>query len=198
MWTTASNSLTEFERSVGMLLGVVFIAALFLIIFLGVAIPRKAKRERQQLLDARGILETSNAHHLEGLPIAEKTYCQLNLHDDWLVIDGGGVNFSLAIHQITAIEVKTDVEIANIVHSSAAKGIVGGLLFGSIGLVVGSRATNKEKRTLHYYLIINYINSSGEIAAMLFADDATPHLTSRLVAKIQPLLIGKQAQTVRL
>jgi len=154
----------------------------------------KFEAERERL----GIIESTSAHHLEGLPVSEKTNCQFTLHDDRLAIVGGGVNFNLSIQQITAIEVKTDVEIANVVHSSAAKGIAGGLLFGPIGLVVGSRATNKEKRTLHYYLIINYINSTGELAAMLFSDDIVPHLTKRLVTKLKPMITSNQAKTVQL
>lgn len=83
--------------------------------------------------------------HVEGLPLGEGTLCNLSVTQDKLVIDGGGTDFNINNSQIRAVEVKTDTEIANIVHSSAAKGIAGGLLFGPIGLIVGSRATSKEK-----------------------------------------------------
>ncbi|MCR8660352.1 hypothetical protein [Paenibacillus endoradicis] len=139
------------------------------------------EKHRQQL----GIIETTSVHHVEGLPISEKTRCQVTLYNDKLVIEGGGINFNLHHSQITALEIKTDVEIANIVHSSALKGITGGLLFGPIGLMVGLKVTNKEKKTLHNYLIINYINSNNEVAALLFIDDLTPYLTRVIVSSIK-------------
>lgn len=145
--------------------------------------------------ELRGILESTKTHHLEGLPIAEKTNCEITLFYDRLEIVGGGINFTLSINQIVAAEVKTDVEIARIIHSSAMKGRVGGLLFGPIGLVVGSRATTRVKRKLHYYLVINYISSSGEVAFMLFQDNVIPYFTKQLVSKLKPMLPEKSQVT---
>lgn len=152
------------------------------------------EKDRQE----RGILESSTVHHLEGLRIAEKTKCTVTIFEDKLTLVGGGVTFNLSTSQITAAEIKTDVEIANVVHSSAAKGIAGGLVFGPIGLVVGSRATNKEKRTIKYYFLINYVNSSGEVAAILFQDDITPHLTKKLVEQLRPLINVNEPTSVQL
>ncbi|MEK5167160.1 hypothetical protein NYE69_33300 [Paenibacillus sp. FSL R5-0527] len=161
---------------------------IFLVIGLVLKTKNQSKRNVEMSNDGNGTVEYAIVHHVEGLPISEKTRCQIELRGDNLAIKGGGVDFNLNSSQITAVEIKTDVEIANIVSSSAAKGIAGGLLFGPIGLVVGSRATNKVKRTLHYYLIINYFNSSGELSAMMFQDNIAPRRTRKLVNSLRSQL----------
>lgn len=146
----------------------------------------------------QGILATSALDHVEGLPIGEGTLCNLSVTQDKLVIDGGGTDFNIQNSQIRAVEVKTDTEIANIVHSSAAKGIAGGLLFGPIGLIVGSRATSKEKRTNTYYLIINYTNSKGEMAAIMFDGGSTANSAHKITRMLRPLIVDNPKQSVQL
>lgn len=141
---------------------------------------------------------TAKLNHVNGLPIAEKTLCKLIVSPNKLSIQGGGVNFDVDISKINAAEVKTDVEIANIVHSSAIKGVTGGLLFGPIGLVVGARPTNKEKRSNRYYLIINYTNASGEIAPIVFDSSKRAEPAKRISNQLKRLLKGTQKVTVQL
>lgn len=174
--------------------GTIWVPIVFAGILLAIGLVLKTKTQSKHGVesssDGSGVIESAIVHHVEGLPISEKTRCQIELYGDNLAIKGGGVDFNLHPSKITAVEIKTDVEIANIVSSSAAKGIAGGLLFGPIGLVVGSRATNKVKRTLHYYLIINYFNSSGELAAMMFQDDIAPHRTRKLMNALKPQILS--------
>lgn len=159
----------------------------------------KPKSQRHKDHETKGdIALFTNVHHLEGLPVAEKTQCRLVLSTEEVVIEGGGINFKLLTANITAAEIKTDVEIANVVHSSAAKGIAGGLLFGPIGLVIGARAGSKEKRTMHSYLILNYISSSGDVSAMVFRDDIAPHLTKRLVSSLKQQLLSNYPRTIQI
>lgn len=156
---------------------------------------QKEKENQKEL----GILAQVSVHHIEGLSIAGKTFCELTLTLEKLNIVGGGTNFSIAISQLRTAEIKTEKKIANIVHSSAVKGIVGGLVFGPIGLVVGSRATSKEKRIYTHYLILNYINSTGELAAIMFeVDDEDEFKALNIVDKIMPLIINNTATTVQL
>ncbi|MEK4452809.1 MULTISPECIES: hypothetical protein [unclassified Paenibacillus] len=148
--------------------------------------------------DKNEFLVTSALDHVEGLPLGEGTLCNLSVTQDKLVIDGGGTDFNINNSQIRAVEVKTDTEIANIVHSSAAKGIAGGLLFGPIGLIVGSRATNKEKRTNTHYLIINYTNSNGEMAALMFDGGHTAASAQKITHKLRPIITNNPKQSVQL
>lgn len=136
--------------------------------------------------------------HVEGLPLAEKTNCHLAIINDQLVISGGGAEVSVNLSQIGAAEVKTDVEIAHYVTSSAAKGITGGLLFGPIGLVVGSRAKGKEKRTATPYLIINYTNSDNELSALMFDASQNSWGLNKFLHKLQPLISNNPKRIVQL
>ncbi|MNV72021.1 hypothetical protein D3C71_1650750 [compost metagenome] len=124
--------------------------------------------------------------------------CNLSLLNDQLLISGGGTDFALNLDQIGAAEIKTDVEIAHIVSSSAAKGIAGGLLFGPIGLVVGSRAKSKEKRTATPYLIINYTNSDNILSAIMFEASGNPWGANKFLGKLRPLISNNPKRQVQL
>ena len=176
------------------------VTMLIIFLILGIALKTKAqtKTKHEELVEEPKVVQRSAAHHIEGLKLSEKTRCDFALYEDRLEIEGGGVTHNLALSQITAAEIKTDVEIANIVHSSAVKGIVGGLVFGPIGLVVGARATNKEKRTPQQYFVINYINSQGEISYILFKDDIIPHVTKKLESAIGLKVTSNEQKLVQL
>lgn len=159
----------------------------------------KVEREKhKEELKQRGVIASSNLHHIEGLPLAEKTLCNIHVTPDLLIVEGGGTTFELKNSQIRAAEVKTDTEIANIVHSSAVKGIAGGLLFGPIGLVVGARATNKKQTTYTYYLIINFANSDGELTALMFDGGSSPFNAQRISNKLHPILQNNPKAIVQL
>ncbi|WP_410768116.1 hypothetical protein [Fontibacillus sp. BL9] len=189
---------TPMTENVGLagILAVVFAIAAMLI-------NRKPtyKAERVKLseeLKGLGVIVSSPLHHIQGLPLAEKTQCNVHVTPHLLIIEGGGTTFELKMNQIRAAEVKTDVEIANSVHSSAAKGIAGGLLFGPVGAMVGARATNKKQTTFTYYLIINFENSQGETAALLFDGGNMPLKAQRISNKLYPFLKQNPKVTVQL
>lgn len=137
-------------------------------------------------------------HHVSGLPLAENTNCTLSVAAEVLTISSGGSNFNLNLSQISVVDYKTDVEIANIVNSSATKGIAGGILFGPIGAIIGSRATSKEKRTITGYLIINYLGSNGEPKALLFVDVPSCWEAAKFADKLRPLITTSSNQTHQL
>lgn len=158
----------------------------------------KVAKEKKEHKKALGVIAISKLYHVEGLQLAENTSCEVSVTPEQIIVEGGGTTFNLNITQIRAAEVKTDVEIANIVHSSAVKGIAGGLLFGPIGLVVGARAKSKTKKSYSYYLIINYTNSAGELAAMLFTSESSPLPSTRIANKIKPAISNNPKLSVQL
>lgn len=176
----------------------VTLTILFLVLGFILKVPSNYSVELKKRNEEKGIITSSVLHHVEGLPLSEKTQCAVSVSTTGLIIEGGGTDFNISASQIRAVEVKTDTEIANIVHSSAAKGIAGGLLFGPIGLIVGSRATSKEKRTNTYYLIINYTNSNGEIAALMFDGGASPLGPQKIANKLRPIVRDNPKQVVQL
>ncbi|WP_068505715.1 hypothetical protein [Paenibacillus kribbensis] len=176
------------------------IIGLALIVGITIAIWQSVNsaKEKKQIMNEENAIALSKMFHVEGLPIAEKTACTILLKQDRILVKAGGAEFNVAINQITAAEVKTDVEIANIVSSSAVKGIAGGLLFGPIGLVVGARAKNKEKKTYNYYFILNYINSEGNLSSLLFDSGSNHFSAMQIKNKLDPLLQNNGVRQVNL
>lgn len=175
----------------------VVILLLILLIVLVINSIKLAGNKRKQMKE-NNITAQSAIYHVEGLPLAEKSLCQVSVSHNGLIIGNGGVEYNISVDQLVAAEVKTDTEIANIVHSSAVKGIAGGLLFGPIGLVVGSRATNKAKRSHTYYLVINYVNSEGELAPLLFTSENSPLPVMKIVNKLTPLIRENPKKVIQL
>ncbi|OPA76620.1 hypothetical protein BVG16_15675 [Paenibacillus selenitireducens] len=190
-------TLTQPDMRTGKIIGIIMFLVFIICGFL-LRVPSKKSVEAKERMESLGILATVPLKHVEGLPLAENSHCMVSVAEDKVIIEGGGTDFNIGVSQIRAAEIKTDVEIANIVHSSAAKGIAGGLLFGPIGLVVGSRAMNKEKKTYSYYLVINYTNSAGELAVVMFESGTDPFVAKKITSKLKPLIINNPKQTVQL
>ncbi|MNW41168.1 hypothetical protein D3C74_182970 [compost metagenome] len=181
---------------IGLVFTFVFIGAGLLMLV--VTRKRAGTEVNKNKLKENGVIAYSKMHHVEGLPLGENTVCTVSVTHNSMVIEGGGTNFVLEARQIRAAEVKTDIEIANIVHSSAVKGVAGGLLFGPIGLVVGARATNKQKKNYTYYLIINYENSKGELTALMFDGGNLPLGAQKIANKLKPITERNPKVTVQL
>ncbi|AET67960.1 hypothetical protein Desor_2380 [Desulfosporosinus orientis DSM 765] len=138
------------------------------------------------------------AHHLEGLPLAEKTFCELILTSEQLNIVGGGANFSIMIPQIRAAELKTDTEIDNIV--------LGGYTRDPwpyekyiLKAETETRLFNKEKKTYTHFLILSYINSEGVLASIVFlVEDADEIRAFEAVFEIKSLIKNNPTVTIQL
>lgn len=117
-----------------------------------------------------------SGNYLDGLPsVIQNTNCviginpdinHLNIHTFSKVCQ----NFSINLSQITNAGIKTESEVIEQNKSVIGRGIVGGLLFGSLGAIIGGMSgtgTVKRYRN-HRYLIINYRNSSGELSVISF------------------------------
>ncbi|MFR4998394.1 MAG: hypothetical protein ACLUDK_14380 [Clostridium paraputrificum] len=111
--------------------------------------------------------------HINGLPIAENTLCQIYYTDDNIFIDGSGQSFNLSNEKISAIEIKTDVEIQKQYVSSVAGGITGAIVFGPLGALIGGRVKEKKIKNTTRYLIITY-TSDNEIKYLGFDVTYTP------------------------
>lgn len=158
---------------------------------------KKMKMKNVPELDPN-ILAKICAHHVEGLPLAEKTFCELILTSEKLNIVGGGANFSIMIPQIRAAELKTDTEIDNIV--------LGGYTRNPwpyeryiLKAKTETRLYNKEKKTYTHFLILSYINSEGVLASTVFlVEDADEIHAFEAVFEIKSLIKNNPAVTIQL
>jgi len=141
---------------------------IFLIIFCikMLIITLKAKKERKiyiQTLKNQGVSIYAVFQHVHGLPLAESTLCEIFSYADRIEFKANSAVIKLAREKITDMCLKYDTEIQNQTVSSVGGAIVGGVMFGTLGAIIGGRAKNKEVKTTTQYLIITYIGEQGEL-----------------------------------
>lgn len=136
------------------------------------------------------------ANHVKGLPIAEKTRCKISVFQGSIVISGGGVNFSINTPQITAAEVKTDVEITNVIDSISGK--TRERMFGGKGQIFEARVGSKEKRAYNYHLVINYVDSHNRISSLRFDGGERIYGVLKIADAIKKQTADNQIRNVQL
>lgn len=94
--------------------------------------------------------------HTAGLPIPERTLCQLYSYPDRIEINANGTQFTLMKSKITNVSMTTDVEIQKQYVSSAAGAVGGAMLFGAVGALIGGRVKEKKINDVRTYLIFTY------------------------------------------
>ena len=79
---------------------------------------------------------------------------------------------TLNYNQITNIDYISETEIINKQKSVCGRAVIGGLALGPLGAIVGgmSGMSTKNKKDIHFYLVINYTSQSGEDDVLIFED----------------------------
>lgn len=144
------------------------------------------------------MLAKISAYHVEGLPLSEKTFCELILTLEKLNIVGGGTTFSIMVPQIRAAELKTDTEIDNIVLGGYTRDpwpIKRYIMKAKTETVL----LNKEKKTYTHFFILSYINSEGVLASIMFEiEDADEIRAFEAVFEIKSLINNNPSETIQL
>ena len=83
--------------------------------------------------------------------------------------------------------IKTDTEIQNQAVSSVGGAIAGGVMFGTLGAIIGGRAKTKKVKTITQYLIITYIGELGELKYIGFDIKNNSQSASKLVKEFHEL-----------
>lgn len=94
--------------------------------------------------------------HEIGLPIPQGMICLLKLFESKIEIEANNTFFSLNIEKIKDVVIKTDIDIQKSYVSSAGGAVAGGLMFGSVGALIGGRVKQKTDKQINYILIITY------------------------------------------
>ena len=96
--------------------------------------------------------------HLSGLDVPENIIVCFGLSDEGIKITVPSMKkeYNITLSKIQSINYYNETEVEKYVDSSLSKTIIGAATFGVIGAVIGSRPKSKEKKTVHFYLIVNY------------------------------------------
>ncbi len=76
----------------------------------------------------------------------------------------------LKLEQITGVDVISEKEIIEKSRSTVGRAVAGGVLFGSLGAIVGgmSGVGNSHKSETHYFMVISYRSGDKEIKGLIF------------------------------
>lgn len=107
-----------------------------------------------------------------GLSVGEA--CDIAIYDDHIEFEGSisKSKARLSLAQITDIYYGIETEIVLKNKSTIGRAVAGGLIFGSIGAVVGaaSGVSPKQKKENHFVFIISYTAADGSDAFLQFED----------------------------
>jgi len=166
-----------------MLLIIIFCIRMFFI-------TSKAKnRQKQEMnkLKKQGLTIYATLNHINGLPLAENLLCEVFSYPDRIEFKAGTTSIKLAREKITDMCLKFDTEIQNQMVSSIGGAIAGGVMFGTLGAIIGGRAKNKKVKTTTQYLIITYTEKQAELKYIGFDTKNNPSFATKLVKEFHEL-----------
>jgi len=99
--------------------------------------------------------------HTAGLPVPEKTACELYYCDERVEIDANGVQFNLDFSKLHDIRIVTSTEIQKQLVSSAGAAVGGAMLFGAFGALIFGRVKQGQIKNVSYYLVFTYSTDNG-------------------------------------
>ncbi len=134
-----------------------------------------------------GVTVYTAFHHINGLPIAENLLCEVFSYPDRIEFKAGTTNIKLAREKITDMCLKFDTEIQNQAVSSVGGAIAGGVMFGTLGAIIGGRAKTKKVKNTTQYLIITYAGEQGELKYIGFDIKNNPPSAAKLVKEFREL-----------
>ena len=152
--------LTTNSSDITLLIIGIFLLLCFLCIRMIIVLnkPRKAMdKQRKQLIAQYNPSLVDTFDHVNGLPIAENTFCQVLSCPDQYVFFANGVTFNLEKSKVTDLCITSDVDIHKQYVSSVGGAIGGAIAFGPVGAAIGGRAKIKTTRESSYYLIFTYV-----------------------------------------
>lgn len=149
---------------------------IMVLIIMGIRKSRKKRKANKDAIRQSGILSYTVFHHVDGLPIPENIECEVKSYTDRIEFKAGTTKIKLARKKITDMCLKFDTEIQNQAVSSVGGAIAGGVMFGTLGAIIGGRVKNKKVATTTQYLIITYTGEQGELKYIGFDIKNNPPL----------------------
>lgn len=136
-----------------------------------IIVTSKARKEgKRKLKELRnnGMLTNLTLLHINGLPIAENLWCQIQSYPDRIEFKSGTTSITLERNKITDMCMKTDIEIQKQIVSNPGGAIAGAMVFGPLGAIICGKEKTQTQKKISSYLIITYINNQEEPAYIGF------------------------------
>lgn len=163
------------------------IIPIMILVIVGIIKANKKKKLQKAELQQSGLLVYTAFNHVNGLPIPENLLCEIRSYQDRLDFKAGTTNIKLPREKITDMCIKTDTEIQNQAVSSVGGAIAGGVMFGTLGAIIGGRTKNKKVKTTAQYLIITYTGEQGDLKYIGFDIKNNPPSAAKLVKEFREL-----------
>lgn len=145
---------------------------------------QKALNKKATDMGAKDILIAS---HVEGLGINQNAYCELYRFDDKLLIDTKSHKFEIQLNKLRAAELRNERELIEKGKSVVGRALIGTLIVPGLGTIVGGMSgigTKKKKGTLNHFLIFNYEDDQGELAAVTFLNNINLIKVQKFISEI--------------
>lgn len=102
-----------------------------------------------------------------GLPLVGGTLCTVCFDGDALMIEGGGMSFSVAYSKVSNMRVQSSTETEHYFVSSAGDAVAGAINYGAAGARYGGRIQHQTIENTSLYLVVTYIKQQRP-ASLLF------------------------------
>lgn len=176
---------------VGILVGIIW---LFVMMF-------KANKALMQKSVKMGARDAIKALHVEGLGLARNVPCEIFRFDDRILIEGQPHKFEIRLDKIRAAVVKNEQELVEKGKSVVGRALIGTLLVPGLGTIVGGMSgigTKKKKGTNSQYLIINYLDAKGELAAVTFLNNFNIFKVNNFCAALNKSIVESEPAVIQL
>lgn len=134
----------------------------------------KIQKQKREQMNSRGAKTFISTIHVEGLPISPKVPCDVIQFEDHVQIESGDNKFRIPLENMQAAAVKTERELIEKSKSVVGRALIGTLIVPGLGTIVGGMSgigNKKTKGAASTYLILNYLNAQGELAAVTFMNN---------------------------
>ncbi|MFD3271522.1 hypothetical protein ACE3MS_15490 [Paenibacillus dendritiformis] len=162
---------------------------------------RSDKKKMDKKASEAGAISAFTADHVEGIGLTSMAECDIYLFADKVLIDSFGRKFEIPLSRIRAAEFKSEQEIKEKSKTVAGRALIGTLLVPGLGTIVGGMSgigNKKVKGETNFYLIINFIDSNGELNGVTFRNNFNTLRGVTFSSKINQQLSATQQDIVTL
>ncbi|MBD7970485.1 hypothetical protein [Paenibacillus gallinarum] len=171
--------------------GLLFIFAITMIV-----VTSRLASKKRSTLQGRGAVSFTSAAHIEGLGIEKFAPCNILQFPDRIQIESGSRKYQIPINNMRVAVLKSEKDIIEKNKSVVGRALIGTVLVPGLGTIVGgmSGIGKKNKSKINYYLILNYLNSQGELDAVTFLDNPLEFTSGNFIQSVNEKITDLTSQ----